>query len=82
MKEKTRRFIADLWFVMALVMPLFGATALAMNHCHVDDAALAIWIELLLTGPLILLESHLADAPLFSPRARSPRSGSYSRRSR
>lgn len=65
MKEKTRRFIADLWFVMALVMPLFGATALAMSHCHVDDAALAIWIDLLLTGPLILLESHLADAPLF-----------------
>lgn len=65
MREKTRRFIADLWFVMALVMPLFGAIALAMNHCHVGEAALAIWIELLLTGPLVLLESNLANTPLF-----------------
>ena len=65
MREKTRRFIADLWFVMALVMPPFGAIALAMKRCHVDGAALSMWVELLLTGPLILLESNLQDAPLF-----------------
>lgn len=66
MREQTQRFIADLWFVLALVMPLFGAMALALTAPLVATqhaGALALCVAL--TGQLSVIIPAQDSWPLF-----------------
>ncbi len=50
MRKHTRQFIVDVWFVLAVAMPLCGATALALVQQNPHWGSIAV--EAFLAGPI------------------------------